>query len=169
MRCGARLMRTGQFGVVHTSGKYATAIRLFQSLRVPAHLAKYTHSVIAIDGERIIEAWPGGARIAYADEYDAANIVWSTFDHTARQAAAIRDFARAQLGKQYAWEDVPLIALALATGEHTPTWVDRKLSSDDRWICSELVDAAFQSAGIPLFAGIQPSAVYPAMLAQLIL
>lgn len=159
-------MRKGQFGVVITKGKYSDAIRFFQSLRMPPTLAKYTHSVIAIDDRNIVEAMPGGARINSATEYD--NILWSAYDHTPDQADTIASFALEQVGKPYAWEDIPLIAVALTTGEHTPDWLEAKLSSDQRWICSELVDAAYQHAGVHLFKNIPPAAVYPAMLARLV-
>lgn len=159
-------MRKGQFGVIHTTGKYATSIGFFQGLRMPHQYARFTHALIAVDDDNVVEAMPEGVCVNVATEYQ--NIVWSDFDHTQAEADAIASFVLDQVGKPYAWEDIPLIAVALATGEHTPDWLETKLSSDQRWICSELVDAAFAHAEIPLFHGIPPAAVYPAMLAKLL-
>jgi Uncharacterized distant relative of cell wall-associated hydrolases len=157
----------GQFGVVRSSGFYSDGIRFFQHLQDRKdQLWQYTHSFIAIDNTTLVEAWPGGARTAPISEYD--HILWSHQDLTEVQRAGIVKFATDHVGDAYAWEDIPLIAIALATGRHTPAWLEQKIANPHRWICSAFVDAAYQSAGKHLFHNVPPSAVFPAMLASLI-
>jgi len=159
-------MLTGQFGVVRTTGTYSTLIRIFQSRRRhhPPSLASYTHAFTAISETELVEAWPGGARKAPISEYQ--NILWSRFNLTTAQRHTIVDFTEAHIGDQYAWEDIPLIGIALLTRSATPTWLEHIIRNPKRWLCSSLVDAAFNAADIHLFHGVPPSAVFPSMLAQ---
>jgi uncharacterized protein YycO len=156
---------TGQIGLVESTGIYSDAIRFFQSFREPPHLAKYTHCVTALDNDRLLEAVPGGARIVDIATYGP--IVWSQFIFKPGEQDLIVNWSKDREHAPYAWEDIPLIALALTTGDNTPAWLETKLSSDRRYICSELVDAAYKHAGIHLFKNIPPSAVYPAMVAAM--
>lgn len=69
--------------------------------------------------------------------------------------ARVRQFLRCQLGKPY---DYTMVA----------RFISRRSSpglSEDRWFCSELVFAAFLSAGIRLLARVEPWAVSPGLLA----
>lgn len=157
-------MLTGQFGVVHTTGKYSTLIEVFQQFNHQQALAGYTHSFTAVSETELIEAWPGGARRAPITEY--SNILWSKFRLTQAQRNTIIDFNEAHIGDEYAWEDIPLIGLALLTGKATPAWLEKSLANPHRYMCSSLVDAAFDAAGIHLFKNVTPGAVYPSMLAQ---
>jgi uncharacterized protein YycO len=157
---------TAQIGLVCSTGIYSDGIRFFQSLREPAHLAKYTHCVTALDNDRLLEAMPGGARITRIDTYDRP-IVWSQFIYKGDERDSIVNWTEDREGAPYAWEDIPLIALALTTGDDTPQWLEDKLAADHRYICSELADAAYKQAGLHLFKNIPPSAVYPAMIAAL--
>lgn len=159
---------TGQFGVVRSNGKYAEGIKFFQAIGQhddPDHLYEYTHAFIATSPTTLVEAWPGGARETPISAY--TDILWSRFDFKGTEQPLVVDYTNDRIGDAYAWEAIPLIALALATGEHTPNWVEHKLANPNRWICSAMVDAALQHGGIHLFEGIPPAAVYPAMLARL--
>jgi len=156
---------TGQFGVVKSTGTYSTLIRFFQTMHNP-DFAGYTHTFVAINETELVEAWPGGARKAPISEY--SNILWSRFNLTQTQRDSIVQFNEDHLGDQYAWEDIPLIGLALLTKKATPAWLERIIANPHRVICSELVDASYQAAGIHLFHNVPPSAVYPSMLAQYI-
>jgi len=159
-------MLTGQFGVVRTTGTYSTLIRIFQSLHhhTPPSLASYTHSFVAVSETELIEAWPGGARRAPISEY--TDVLWSRFKLTDTQRDAIVRFNLKHLGDPYAWEDIPLIGLALATGRATPSWLEKIIANPHRWMCSAMTDAAYRAAGIHLFHHVTPAAVYPSMLAQ---
>jgi len=157
---------TGQFGVVKSTGTYSNLIRFFQSMHhhTPPSLAEYAHAFTAVDNAHLVEAWPGGARRARISEYP--DILWSRFNLTDQQKRTIVQFNINHIGDQYAWEDIPLIGLALLTKRATPAWVERIIANPHRWMCSALVDASYRAAGIHLFHHVTPAAVYPSMLAQ---
>lgn len=157
------LDRTAQILLVKSKGIYSDGIKLFQGLHGQP-CSEYTHAAVAISNDELIEAWPGGARRAPISEYD--DILWTQFDFTDQQRDSIVGWMTDHLGDQYAWEDIPLIAIALATGRHTPEWIERKIIQPDRWICSAMCDAAYTAAGVHMFDNIPPAAVYPAMIAD---
>lgn len=75
---------------------------------------------------------------------------------TQEQEEQVRWYATEQLGKDYDWTMVlRFISRRQAT---------RK--SKGKWFCSELVFAAFQSAGVELFARTEPWEVSPSMLSK---
>lgn len=79
----------------------------------------------------------------------------------ATQRAEIVKFWESKLGNAYNWLDIIAVGVAQERfGNHLKTlsrkWWVKRLSSWDSFICSELMDAGYQSAGIELFTNDRP-------------
>jgi hypothetical protein len=142
----------------------------------------YHHAVTYIgdtpDGD-IIEAVK---RVSYghADQYD--DIVWSTgrlpaaLTPTDEQRQLIVQAAIGMLDLHYNVLDILAIGLAQRRFGHAvdgDEWWVKRLSNDNRVICSQAVDLAYLKAGIHLFTdgerGRLPGLVSPADLGSLLL
>lgn len=161
-------MLTGQVVLVHQTGFVSAGISFFQSLANDGSQAdkRWSHAAVMVTETHCVGAEPGGARLRPVSFFADKHI--SSIPYTSRsQAGHVAKYARDRIGTAYAYEDIPLIAVALALHEHTPNWLADQLSDDDRYICSELADAAVTSAGLKLLRDGRPhSAVYPAAIAQ---
>jgi uncharacterized protein YycO len=143
--------KVGSFGLVKLSGITGKLITVGQVLDGDG-LGKYDHAFVYIgeraDGKNIVEAEPGGARLGNYKEYD--DVTWSSWNLTDVQRAAIVAAAINLLGTPYSILDyVALGALHL----HLPWFglVKRRVESSRYLICSQLVDQAYQAAGVQLF------------------
>ncbi len=156
---------TGQIVLVHTTGFVARAIQFFESLTGDHRFNRWNHIAVMVDNLHCIGAEPGGAKLRPVAFFTDTAI--SSIPYTAEQSEEIVDFMVDRIGAPYAYEDIPLIAVALATRTHTPRWLERILSADGRFICSELADAALTAAGVHLIDdGRTPAAVYPSEIAK---
>lgn len=170
---GAVQPEYGDFGVVATKGKLLD--------RIAARLIRWdtdspvNHAFIYIGGGQIIEA-ANTVRVGWAAEYE--DILWSTgrlpaeLTPTDRQRDAIVNAAAYMLGERYNWLDIVAIGLAqkrLGQLVDDRTWWAKRLSKDGREICSQLVDDAYNQAGVHLFQdGRLPGLVSPGDLYRLI-
>lgn len=146
-------MSGGQVGIVSTTGFMSGVIRVVTHSDV-------NHAVIDLGDGTVVSAEPGGVRLRPHDYFP--NTIWSHFAETEGDLDAVAAFARAQLGKPYAYFDDFLIGVAQLTGIETPKWIQRHLSSDSSFECAELADAALHAGGIHVFTdGRVPSAVFP--------
>lgn len=155
----------GQLVLVKTDGFVSGAIRLFQTFAKEGTAAdkRWNHVAIMIDEETCLGAEPGGARTYPVTDFPDRHI--SRIPYTDAQRSQVVHYALDQKGAPYSYLDIGLIAFALYTRTETPAWLADKLSADDRFICSELGDAAVTSAGIPLVRdGRAFSAVYPSSI-----
>lgn len=156
---------TGQILLVRTEGFWPWVIRTVTN-------SEYNHSLNAISPTHGIEAagapnlWAWlthktpGVRIVPLTLYPDA--VYSQFDLSPQQQAAITGWLREQLHKPYAYWDDITIGLGLILKTRTPRWLQRELSDGDQWQCAALTDAALQQAGIHMFKDHRPTgAVYP--------
>lgn len=146
----------GDFGLVSTRGPLldrlaADVIRLDTDSPV-------NHAFIYAGNGHIIEA-VRRVKIDCADQYQ--DITWSTgrlpkhLTPTTLQRGAIVRAANAMVGDKYNTLDIVAIGLAQRrTGQlvSDQTWWAKRLSADGREICSQLVDKAYLTAGIHLFA-----------------
>ena len=142
------------------------------------HAVVYVGSVDGIDDgyPQLVEARPGGAGFARADSY-GDHMIWLNHlvqagtDHiltvTDAQRMIVREYAVDCAVKKIGYNYLDFVAIALAqkrfgdTGSNwykygAPWWVKR-LSNDHRLICSQLVDEAYQRAGVKLFNDGRPS------------
>lgn len=145
--------------------------------------SRYSHAGIVLDADgAILEAEPGGARIAHISEYDGQPLLISdgpvrrwALDWADRYPGApsvpipekrvtIVDEAGQLRGVPYSALDyLALAALHL----HLPSkWIRQRVESSGHLICSALVDRVYANAGIHLFDdGRLPGDVMPADLA----
>lgn len=126
--------------------------------------AKVNHTGLYVGDGQLIEAAPGGARLARWDSY-GDNAIWSVngfkgITLTDESRARIVEQAHELLGTPYGFLDIVAIAFAQARMRHIvdpnkplndqPWWV-RKIEDRDTLICSQLVDSAYRNAGVHLF------------------
>lgn len=109
-------------------------------------------------------------RVRYNSINAYPNAVWSTgrlpghLTPDDRQRRIIAAFAEEIIGSGYNWLDLAAIGIAqrrwdedrIAKWAQHPPWYVRRLSADHRYICSQVVDAAYETAGIHLLADRRP-------------
>lgn len=156
----------GDFGVTATGGTAAKLIRWGTQSSV-------NHAFVVIGGGYIIEADPGGAKVNHLSNYPHAIFSTGSISLTDVQRLAIVDAAHDLLGTPYGWPDIVCIALAqrrlggLMTSSNP---IAKRISREDRLICSQLVDKAYELAGVHLFTdGRLPGLVSPGDLLDLII
>jgi uncharacterized protein YycO len=112
--------------------------------------SEYSHAGLVylfLDRVYCLEAVGHGVRLMLMSElvrYYDGGIDYFEVDAEPAARDDVVKFAFFQLGKRYdTWGIVRFLAM-LATGRA------RRVGRDDRWFCSELVAAAYQTAGLPL-------------------
>jgi hypothetical protein len=152
----------GRYFVVRTNGWVPAIIRALTRSRVD-------HAGIIVPADetgrlRIVEAEPAGARIAYLDEYDPATVLITDEPLTDVQRAAIVQGALRRVGIPYGFLDILRLALIL-TIHRAPAWLTKRADEERAEICSQLVAAVGQEAGVDWLCGQPtPAAVTPGML-----
>ncbi|MER5754411.1 hypothetical protein [Streptomyces sp. NPDC002088] len=131
----------GTYGVTATGGIAGWWIRL-------GTFSRYNHAFVVGHGGLIIEATPHGAKYGHISMYPKAryNLHTSLPDDTRER---IWSNAQALLGTKYGWLD--LFALSLKFFGLRWEWVENRIQRQDRLICSQLVDLAYERAGVHLF------------------
>lgn len=139
----------GDFGLVTIDGTVGLLIRFGQWLNGDG-FANYEHAFIYIGDNQIVEAEPGGARIADLSEYTGRTILWSTdrVNLTSEQRTAIVEAAKGFVGTPYSFLDYLLLALK-RVGVTVPL-LNKRVIGSKHMICSQLVATAFRAAGIVL-------------------
>jgi len=149
------MTRAGQAALIpHARNPFEWLIE--KITRSPVH-----HVIVAVDDDTVVSAEI--PRVRYRPTSHFPDAIWSDFDLTDTQSWQIVGFAQRQVGKRYALGDDILIGVALLTGTHTPAWIERRLNDQRRWMCSELVAAAYDAGGIDMFPETPMAAVYPGM------
>lgn len=138
----------GDFGLVSISGVTGLAVRIGQYLNGDG-FSDFQHAFVVLDGERVLEAEPGGARIMPLTEYKGTNAVYSTWQLTDQQRAAIVDTALSLVGIPYSALDY--LSLVLHRLHIRPPGLKRYIASTGHMICSQLVDHCYEQAGVHLF------------------
>jgi cell wall-associated NlpC family hydrolase len=159
----------GDFAVVRVNGDVGRLIRLGQWLYGRGY-ADFEHAFVLVEDGQVVEAEPGGARLAPLSEYDGRRIEWSTgrIALTDWQRARIVTAAEDYVGTPYSAADY--FALA-AHHLHLPggPLLRRYVADSRHMICSQLVDQCYQDAGVKLFNDQRwPGFVTPADLYGLI-
>jgi hypothetical protein len=157
----------GDFGLVKMYGDAGRLIRIGQWLNGDG-FGDYEHAFVLVEGGSVVEAEPGGARIAPVSEY--SEVLWST-GHvalTGEQRAAVIKAAMGYVGTPYSAADY--FALA-AHRLHLPLpGLKTYVANSGHMICSQLADQCYQDAGVQLFKdGRWPGYVTPGALADLLL
>lgn len=162
---GPEVMPLGDFVLIRGKDRVGTLIRIAEYLRGDGW-SPYSHAAVVVSDEldpQIVEAEPGGARVARLSEYDGWGYTTSHWPLVETQRVAIADAARALIGTPYSFVDYG--SLALSRFHIRPGWVVRRLASSKHLICSQLVDECYRTAGLPMFGDHRfPGDVTPANL-----
>jgi hypothetical protein len=164
--------RPGTIGLVRIRGGIGRLIRIGQWLNGDGY-ADYEHAFVVVgpdlDGrQQLIEAQPGGARLALLTEYDDRHVRFvAPAGLTDRQR---RQIAAAAMDLRYTpYSFLDYLALATHRFRLPVPGLRRYIEDSGHLICSQLVDEAYRRAGIALFAdGRWPGYVTPADLGRLL-
>lgn len=157
----------GTFGLSKIRGFLGFLIALAQMLCGQGSL--FTHAFIVLDGGRVLEAMPSGARIVNLEHrMKEVPIAWSwAVPLTDAERADIVRHARTLEGVGYSFLDY-LSLLLLHLGWRRERTL-RRVRSSGHMICSQLVDETYKRAGVQLFDdGRFPGDVMPSELANLL-
>lgn len=158
----------GDFEVVPMGGDSGRLIRFAQWLNGDG-FANYEHARLYVGDGDIVEAMPGGARIAPLTPGDGG--LWSTgyIPLTNDQRIEIAESARGYVGTPYSAMDYFAIAARrLKFGLLIP-YLHGYVASSGHMICSQLVDQCYAISGVHLFNdGRWPGYVTPEDLATVI-
>jgi hypothetical protein len=157
----------GDFGVVHMGGDSGKWIHYGQILNGDG-FADYEHAFVLTGIGQIVEAEPGGAKLA---SVHYRTVLWSTgkIPLTGEQRSIIQTTADKLIGTPYSAADYfALAARRLKLGILVPG-LRAYVASSHHMICSQLVDYCYQQAGVQLFDdGRWPGYVTPGALAELL-
>jgi len=148
----------GTYVCVRTHGFVPLSIRLFT--RSP-----YDHAFIYAGDGRIIEAQPGGCREVPLSTYAGYPMLADTDESlTDEQRKRVVAKATALLGVPYGYLDI--VRLGLSALGLRWRWLTRAADNERAMICSQVVAACGQAAGVDWLCGQgSPAAVTPGMLA----
>lgn len=138
----------GDFGLVSIRGIAGLGVRIGQGLNGDGW-GSYHHAFVVLDHGEILEAEPGGARIVPLSNYDGTNAVYSSWDLTDTQRAAVVREARPLVGTPYSWLDY--LSLALHRLHIPAPHLRRYIADSGHMICSQLIDTCYLRAGLHMF------------------
>lgn len=151
--------RPGDFALTRIGGVTGRAISLGQ--RIIGDGAPVQHAMLYVGDGKVVQAMPGGAEcIPLADANPV--VVWSSgiIGLTDYEREVIASTGYSLIGTPYSFLDYG--SIALATFHVRPGFVRRFVSDDGHMICSQLVDFAYEMAGVHLFSdGRIPGDVTP--------
>lgn len=146
----------GQFGLSIIGGHVGRLVWFGQV--IVGDRSRWTHAFLVLDDETVVEAMPAGARLAPLEPYrkmaDAGRAVFSDLKLTKGQVAAVVLTGREFVGTPYSFFDY--VSLSLERLHIRPVWVQRRVESSGRMICSQLVDRCYDIAGVHLFDDGRP-------------
>jgi uncharacterized protein YycO len=163
-------VRAGQFGLSIIGGGLGRAIWLGQA--IIGDRSRWTHAFLVLDEKSVVEAMPDGARIAplkpYLELEKRSLAAFSRLTLTDEQRATVVQVGREFEGVPYSFLDY--VSLSLEHLHVRPPWVQHRVESSGRMICSQLVDRAYDIAGVHLFDdGRKPGDVTPGDLSRCLL
>ncbi len=158
----------GDFAVVSAGGTAGRLVAWGERLNGSA-FSQYQHAFIYIGGGHVVEAEPAGARerplTPHARELWSAGIIPLTDDERRRIVVAAHRYAALEV--DYSFLDY--LALAARRFRLPVPGLKTYIRSTGHMICSQLCDAAYQAAGVQLFADKRWNGyVTPADLAQML-
>lgn len=139
--------RPGDFGLSVLTGPAGWWVNLGQALTGDS--SRFTHAFVVLDDNTVMEAMPGGARIAPLSSYDNQSVVYSRFDLTDFQRENVVISARSLEGTPYSFLDYG--SLAMLHFEVRPESVRKRVADSGHMICSQLVDETYLRSGLHLF------------------
>jgi cell wall-associated NlpC family hydrolase len=142
----------GDFGLTQISGGVGRLIRFGQFLNGDGY-ENFEHAFIYLGEGQIIEAEPGGARIANLSEYDNSTIDWSTgkIPLTDAERELILYHAHVVQGVPYSFLDYFALSAKRLHLFPLDEALKSRVQSGNHLICSQLVDYVYDLSGIHLF------------------
>lgn len=140
----------GDFGLTQIHGTVGKLIRFGQWLNGDG-LHDYEHAFVYVGCGSVIEAEPGGARLAPLSEYRDCQVQWSTglLGLHPAQLDRVALAAARYLGTPYSFADYAALA-----AKRLHLWapgLNAYVKSSKHMICSQLVSQCYTDAGVPLF------------------
>lgn len=159
----------GDIGLTQISGLVGKFIECGQWINGNG-FKNYEHAFLVLPDEQVIEAQPGGARIAPLAECEQSNPVYvCPATLTDDQREAICAAAHRYAGVPYSFADY--LAIAVHRFHLPAPGLRRYVASSRHMICSQLVDRIYLDGGVRLYADgrwagyVTPLALYN-LLAQ---
>lgn len=155
--------RPGSIGLTSVVGPVGRLIQLGELLNGDG-FSIYEHAFLVLPDDQLIEAQPGGARIAGLDEYAGREVLYLAPDGLSDgQRAAICAAAVRYVGVGYSAAEY--FAIAAHRFRLPVPGLRAYIADSHRMICSQLVDQCYADAGVRLFQdGRWPGWVTPADL-----
>jgi hypothetical protein len=157
----------GWIGLTQIHGDVGWLIRCGQWLNGEG-FEDFEHVVVSLGSGLVVEAEPGGARIADLGEYDGETVVWLRCPPELGQAVA--DAARSLVKTPYSFLDY--LALTLHRFRIPLPGLRAYIKSSGHLVCSALADRAASLGGWRLFGDerwegyVTPASIYRLWLAQ---
>jgi hypothetical protein len=107
------------------------------------------HMIVDVGDGRCVSADGDGVAEHPVTDWPAA--VWSEFVLTGPQQDIVAAYARAQIGKPYAYLDDALIAVERVFRFRFPHWIRQRFQDDGQFQCAQLCDGALAAAGVNVF------------------
>jgi uncharacterized protein YycO len=158
--------RPGDFALTRIDGITGRAIALGQ--RLIGDGAPVQHAMLYVGDGMVVQAMPGGAECIPLSAANAP-VVWSSdvIRLTDYERQVIASTGYSLIGTPYSFLDYA--SIGLATFHIRPAFVRRFVADSDHMICSQLVDFAYDMAGVHLFSdGRIPGDVTPGDLYRLL-
>jgi hypothetical protein len=157
----------GDIGLTRIPGLVGKFIRFGQWINGNG-FKNYEHAFLVLSDGQLIEAQPGGARIAPLSEYERRNAVYVCPPPlTDDQREAICAAAHRYVGVPYSFADY--LAIAVHRFHIPAPGLRRYVATSRHMICSQLVDRIYLDGGVRLFADNRwPGYVTPLALYNLL-
>jgi hypothetical protein len=129
----------------------------------------WTHAGCVLDGGRILEAMPGGARIGSLDELAGRPHAFSTWDLPDAKRVELVAAAAQFVGVPYSGADYAAITLHDLAPSYDAEWLRDFIDTSNHLLCSQLVDKWLTSCGLhPFSDGRWPGYVKPSDLGRIL-
>jgi hypothetical protein len=155
----------GLIGLTQIGGQTGKLIRFGQWLNGDG-FSDWEHAFVTLGNGLLVEAEPGGARVAQVTEYSSVYYCRNIAAMAApAQLQIIADAAKSYVGVPYSFADYA--ALALHRFHLNDPELRRFIATSKHMICSQLCDQAYADAHVNLFSGRWEGYVTPGDLYQL--
>lgn len=117
---------------------------------IVADLSRYGHAGIYLGNGEVAEAMmPDGIEINPLKKYHGREFTYSQMSLTDSQREGIVQTARELAGTPYSY--FGYLYIGLTYFQHCPKWVERRVSSSQKFLCSQFVDYCYMQNGVHLF------------------
>lgn len=142
-------LQPGDIGFTTIGGRVGPWVALGQALLRDE--CWFTHTYIVVEGPRVVEAMPGGARVVrlVGTERCGPGFGWIRLPLTLDQRASITEYALAAVGTPYSFLDY--LSLGLLHLGLPRKLVQSRVTDSGHLICSQLVDRVLCQAGFHVF------------------